>query len=634
MLLIRMVGAVLLITSCLFIQAANADERAQFKTLYSQLKSGKSADITPLSRYILFPYLQYRQLLQNFNKKPVNQIRNFMSRHADSPLSDTVRIRLMERMVDEQSWTDVIKLAQTDDGIKAQCMLLQARLSLGEINSVLSKAKEIWLSGKDRPGKCDAIFKILKSQGQLSTDDYRQRIDLALDKGSRKLATSLASNLPRSERATIQRLVKAHNNPTKALRDKALNQDTAGNRRVIAYALARLARKDSKKAREQQRKYLRSHSFSIQRKVEMNRDIALQEALDHEPTALDDLLAVPPKYHTEKTLEWAARMALRQGNWKKLLEVLDALPANKQEDRTWRYWRARALEARKQRTESRKIYSTLTDSASFYGLLAADHLNQPYDMIARRAPQLDHIIPDLKLNPGIRRALELLAVDFKLSARKEWFKALEGSDKNTYLAAAKLAQQNGHHFTAIITISRTKDWNQVELRFPLAYKDLIEKIAPEQGVPPELVYAVSRRESAFDPNIVSSAKAQGLMQLIPPTAKHVARRLGIKRLSRAQTFIPETNITLGSAYLAELLEKFDNNLTLATASYNAGPHRMPKWAPDYPLEAARWIESIPFNETRNYVQAVMAYMVIYDYKLKGDLNQVTRLSKRLRPVLP
>jgi len=159
-------------------------------------------------------------------------------------------------------------------------------------------------------------------------------------------------------------------------------------------------------------------------------------------------------------------------------------------------------------------------------------------------------------------------------------------------------------------------------------------MSPQQGVPPELVYAVSRRESAFDPNIVSSAKAQGLMQLIPPTARHVARKLGMGRISRAQTFVPETNITLGSAYLAELLEKFDNNLALATASYNAGPHRMPKWAPDYPLEAARWIESIPFNETRNYVQAVTAYMIIYDYKLKGDLAQVTRLSQRLRPILP
>ena len=155
-----------------------------------------------------------------------------------------------------------------------------------------------------------------------------------------------------------------------------------------------------------------------------------------------------------------------------------------------------------------------------------------------------------------------------------------------------------------------------------------------QNVSPALIYGVSRRESAFDPNIVSSAKAQGLMQLIPSTAKQVARGLGIKRLSKKQVFDPKTNIRLGAAYLNTLLKRFNGNYALATASYNAGPHRMPRWRPDYTLEAARWVESIPFNETRSYVQAVLGYMTIYEYKLKQSEAMVTRLSKRLAPIKP
>jgi len=203
------------------------------------------------------------------------------------------------------------------------------------------------------------------------------------------------------------------------------------------------------------------------------------------------------------------------------------------------------------------------------------------------------------------------------------------------LAAAKLAQNKGFHFTSILTLSKAKAWNQVELRFPMAHESLVRLEANQQGVSPALVYGVIRRESAFDPNIVSSARAQGLMQLIPPTAKQVARGLKLKPLRKKQIFEPEINIKLGTAYLKTLLKRFNGNYALATASYNAGPHRMPRWAPDYPLEAARWVESIPFNETRNYVQAVLAYMTIYEYKLNGrDESKVMRMSRRLSPIKP
>jgi len=226
-------------------------------------------------------------------------------------------------------------------------------------------------------------------------------------------------------------------------------------------------------------------------------------------------------------------------------------------------------------------------------------------------------------------------MDMKAKGRAEWFHALDAKNKNQMLAATKLAQDNGFYFTSILTLSKAKAWNQVELRFPMAYEPLVRYEANQQGVSPALIYGVIRRESAFDPDIVSSAKAQGLMQLIPPTAKQVARGLKLKPLSRKQVFVPETNIKLGTAYLKTLLERFNQNYALATASYNAGPHRMPKWAPDYPLEAARWVESIPFNETRNYVQAVLGYMTIYEYKLNGgNESKVTRISRRLSPIKP
>jgi soluble lytic murein transglycosylase len=288
----------------------------------------------------------------------------------------------------------------------------------------------------------------------------------------------------------------------------------------------------------------------------------------------------------------------------------------------------------KREGEARPLYQSLTENASFYGFLAADHLGQPYRMLQKETPQLNNLIPTLLNETGIQRAFELLALDMKKEARAEWFHTLKDRSTNHYLAAAKMAQDKGHHFTAILTLSRAKAWNEVGLRFPMAYENLVRRAANEQKVSPALIYGVARRESAFDPNIVSHAKAQGLMQLIPGTAKQVSRGLGIKHLSKKQTFDPQTNIRMGAAYLNTLLKRFDGNYALATASYNAGPHRMPRWRPDYQLEAARWVESIPFNETRNYVQAVMGYMTIYEYKLKGSEPMVTRLSRRLSPINP
>ena len=141
-----------------------------------------------------------------------------------------------------------------------------------------------------------------------------------------------------------------------------------------------------------------------------------------------------------------------------------------------------------------------------------------------------------------------------------------------------------------------------------------------------------RRESAFDATAASSANAFGLMQLILPTAKDVGRKLGISINTKDDVFPLETNVQLGSAYLAQMLTRFNGDYAQATAAYNAGPGRPPQWSPRQTLSADQWVESIPFTETRDYVQAVMAYTTIYDYRLNEGKGR--RLSERLPPIAP
>ena len=615
--------------------AGEQEDRKQFKSLYSSLKAKKSADISALKNYSLYPYLEYQQIANNLSGTSTQRIETYILNNADSPLSVKLRDGLMERYNDEGQWGQTFTLFQEENGsIKARCLHTQARIELGDTKNALIEGKKLWMSGRDRPKQCDALFKLLASNGQINKEDYWQRITLAMDRGATSLSKSLSGRLGKRDRSLVKVWIQARRNPEKALKKAILGDDTAHSRDVVAYAIKRIARKNTKKAKKQFQSALKNYKFDIPQQAEINRYIAVRDALDHESHSLITLSSIPEEYRDVEANEWLARIALRDGDWKTVLDAVTALPAENQEDSNWKYWRARALEALNKPNEAKALYQSLSNNASFYGFLAADHLGQPYTILEQSSPELDHLIPGLLKEPAIQRALELFALNMKKEGRAEWFFALEKRNKLQMLAAAKLAQQRNHHFTAILTISRTKDWNQIELRFPMAYEGLIRKEGKAQSINPALIYGVARRESAFDPNIVSSAKAQGLMQLIPSTAKQVSRSLGIKRLSKSQTFDPAINIRLGAKYLKTLLKRFDGNYALATASYNAGPHRMPRWAPDYPLEAARWVESIPYKETRNYVQAVMAYMTIYEYKLNGSESKVTRLSERLSPIKP
>ena len=328
-----------------------------------------------------------------------------------------------------------------------------------------------------------------------------------------------------------------------------------------------------------------------------------------------------------------ARIALRQSDWQKVGDAIDAMSEEYQQKDVWRYWKARSLAAAGKTEEALAMYKVLSNDASFYGFIAADHLHQNYHSLAVSEPDRTELINTmLEKNIIIQRALELFKIGFRSSAKREWFYALKAMNKEEKLAAAKLALEKNLPFIAIVSVAKTKDWNQVGLRFPLKFKALIQKYANSNEIPAAWIYGVTRRESAFDANIASNAKAQGLMQLIPPTAKAVAKKLDLPPLGKDDILVPNTNIQLGSAYLKELLQRFDGNFAQASAAYNAGPHRIPKWLPDQELEASRWIESIPFSETRKYVRAVMSYTTIYDYKLNHEKGTNMRLSQRLAAI--
>ena len=215
------------------------------------------------------------------------------------------------------------------------------------------------------------------------------------------------------------------------------------------------------------------------------------------------------------------------------------------------------------------------------------------------------------------RARELWLIGEKNLARVEWYYGLKTFDTEQVIAAGELARDWGWYNSGIVAMITGNLWDHLSLRFPLAYNDAIAQAAINTQLDKALIFAIARQESAFAEDAQSHAGARGLMQLMPATAKQQAANSGVKNHTTADLFKPEHNIQLGSEYLGGLLTQFKGNRILAAAAYNAGPGRVKQWlgTPVKEKPADVWVETIPFKETRQYVQNVLTYSVIYTYRM-------------------
>jgi soluble lytic murein transglycosylase len=233
--------------------------------------------------------------------------------------------------------------------------------------------------------------------------------------------------------------------------------------------------------------------------------------------------------------------------------------------------------------------------------------------------------------PGIRRAVALYRMDLRTDARAEWSWAVHNLDDKHLLAAAEVARRHGIYDRAIGTAERTVQLHDFNLRYLAPYRAELEPHIRENDLDEAWVYGLMRQESRFATQAKSGVGAAGLMQIMPATARWVARKLGMKGYRRALIHELDTNLRLGTYYLKTVLSRFDNNPVLASTAYNAGPSRAQQWRGKIPLEGAIYAETIPFDETRHYVKKVMSNTVYYA-KLFGQ--PVESLKQRLGVIAP
>ena len=582
-----------------------------------------------LGDYPLFPYIELARLRANLSRVATTEIETFLEGHDGEPVTFQLKKRWLRQLARRRQWDKFLEWYPGGDSVDLQCLHSRALLETGDEPGALAEAGRLWMAGKSRPKACDPVFEVWLESDRFSPSLAWERFGLAMDRGNPRLARYLERFMGPGDRRLAVAWRTVHKRPhvvgTLRLEGEPSRVDA-----IFVHGLVRLARRDPAAAVKALAKVEARFDLGPEAHAAVARRIGLSFASRHEPQAIDWLWQVDPAYADDHVLRWRVAAAVFHSQWERVLEAIESMPGEEPERERWRYWRARAQEATGAADEARAEFESLARERDYYGFLAADRVDREYRFNHRPLEVAPAAMERVAAMPGTQRALELLALDRRVSARREWHALIGGLGEDELRAASWIAGCREWHGRAILTVARTSERDDLELRFPVVYRDIVESASSRRGLSPAAVYAFIRQESAFMPDARSSAGALGLMQIMPHTGRMLMRKAGRKLRRRNQLLSPSLNVDLGTRYIQSLLSKWGGSPVLATASYNAGPHRVRSWLPEKgEVEAAAWIDNIPFTETRRYVRRYLAYSTIYQHRLG---RQPIRVSKRMPPV--
>ena len=558
-------------------------------------------------------------------------MRAFLQRYAELPLAERLRGEWLKSLGKRQAW-DLFAAEypmRSSEDVELACYAAQLRLvrrTEGE-GSVVD-ARQYWFSGQEQPESCQPVFAALLAQGTISPRDVWARFRLAHEAGNFRLAARIAAELPPAERPSPRELQRIDQNARAALIKGDFRWASSTGRELALYTLDRVAQVDAPAAHDALMKW-------APRLVEADRLygyllVAYRGARQLLPTASAWYREAEGAPRTEVQRAWRVRAALRAGAWSEVVRAIDAMPAEEALDPAWRYWKARGLSTAGEDEDATRLYGGLATEQSFYGLLAAEALGASVMPLSEPLTPEPEALTAFAARDAVQRVLKLSALDLRPEAQREWVTVVRGLSDEGLLLAASFAQSNGLYDRSINTAERTRRRHDFDLRYPTPFGTEIAASARDNGLDAAFVYGLVRQESRFVTGIVSTSGAVGLMQLMPPTARWVARKIGSDDRS-LKLADPAANTRLGAWYLRYVLDKLDGMPVLAAAAYNAGPGRAQAWRGSVPLEGAIYAETIPFNETRDYVKKVLSNAMFYQARL--GLRYVA-LKDRLGVVQP
>lgn len=605
-------------------EALDKNQLAVFKQHYSQLGG-----------YPLVQYLDYLRLKDQLVNPALPQFDEFLSTYKGSLLAERLQANLLSSLAVNKKWPEFMRYYRSDfNSAEIQCHLISAKIANGN-PAALDETATLWDVGKEQPEACNNLFKRWRAAGKLSQSLVWSRFIKAMNNKKPELAKQMQLLMvePYAEYAKV--FLKVDGRPELLKNHQLFLQQSLPMQQIIANGITKLASKDAKEALKHWELYEAQQLFGDDMTRETKLAILKQLVKQGFPEAAQQFISQSYALRETSLVEELIRVSLENMDWLKVNEGILMLPSTAQKTERWQYWRARALDELKLEQAdfgpTINVYSSLAEKRGFYGFLAADILRKHYSLEDKSKPMDQVSFMRVNQLDGIRRAKELWAMGYEDESRAEWNHTTKKLSPDELYAAGALAEQWGWYATSIRTMTKGNLWDNLTSRFPLAYASEVKRAAQNRNLHPTLVFAIARQESSFAADAKSPVGALGLMQLMPATAQEVAKKQGYSHKT-ADLLNPSYNLLLGTTFLNELLVRFDGNRILAAAAYNAGPGRVRQWLGESqrqrPFDV--WIETIPFNETRQYVQNVLSFSVIYGYRLGQPQSLVSQAEAKQR----
>ncbi|CBL46360.1 Soluble lytic murein transglycosylase [gamma proteobacterium HdN1] len=647
-------------------------QREQYRQALAALRDNRIEDFqritARLQDYPLYPYLELQEFALHLGPVSFAEVKQFATRYQSSPAGSRMSHAWLRAQAAEGDWPTLLNHYHPGQfGEEFDCLYYRAKYETGASKEAFRGAEKLWNVGYSQSNACDPLFEAWKSYRPIPDKLVLERIGKALHNHKPQLAEVLQRSVSQSRQPLAREWIKVYEEPQQIAQVNYYLAQGNAIAPIVVTGLERLARNDPDQAGQLWLQYRNRLPFSRTQQqrilLQISRFKQVNFAEDTEYW-LNAALAVG----APDVVPIGIRNALRAQDWERAGRWLSAVNDDERSQFVWQYWRARTDQwlatyyARQKlarptalpRTPPysymgihRRFMAALADpyrlretfparvkamiaeapppattfellaqERNYYGFLASHRIGTPLKLNQRQYSLDGKMRNVVRNSAALNRVLEFQALGQEADARRELMHAVKYMSEDEKIAAALIARQAGWYLHAILLAQHSSAQDDLNIRFPVLLTDLVLRRSSDAGITPEWTYAIIRQESAFWQDALSPVGARGYMQLMPATAREVAKSIGLRIATPSDINRPETNIQLGTTYLGKLQRQLDGNTILATAAYNAGAGRARRWQPkDTPMPGDIWVETIPFTETRDYVKNVVAYQAIYKHKL-------------------
>ncbi len=546
---------------------------------------------------------------------PASPDLNFLSFIDDTtPLSEKLREKWLYQLARDKNWTTFSQHYKESTDLSLRCYAEIALLQQNHQQQASQSAQKLWLNGSSEPKACDDLFALLKKNNALDEKLITERLVLALDKQNLALATYLLKQFTPPRIAETNILMTIHQNPS---RITELTPSPLHNEFYL-YGLKRLVSTNMDKSIQLWQLASTQRRLNNAQRQFFIAHLSFYKAVRNDPDAPAWFAKVNPAFYSNELLGAQIRFALKYQKWQQVEHLIYLSPDK--DSPCWQYWLARAMWAQGQKNEANALYQNLANTRNYYGFLASLRLKQGFRFDNERATIDKHTLQPYRSFTDQIKALYTSKQSLQASRLLNDF--VSELPKNDQSALAYWIDHDLQWHGKSVYLSNNDELNnQLTLRFPLAYRKAVVTYAKNYNIPQELIYAIIRQESGFRDDVVSSAGAHGLMQVMPATAKVISKREKITYLDKNQLFSSQKNINIGVAYLQELSKRYHQHPLLMIAAYNAGPRQVSYWLKNHPpKEIDVWVETLPWHETRNYLKNVIAFYAVYQFRMQEKLD--------------